>query len=175
MPANAVQLNTILGVLESNPGSRFDIADPSKWKVQFGGAEGNLDVISVWKEEAGGEKKLLRVSREAIDDARRHEVDFTDVVLARTVRRRHSRTRGAGLMEMMLLLVLMALGLVVYSHWMYEEYVKQATQRTIDGFQVLMEGLFAYRLDNPGRWTNDFTLIDDYVPQLHVVDRKSVV
>lgn len=69
--------------------------------------------------------------------------------------------------------LLFAMFLAAFSHWAHERAIRLSTIRTIDGFQILMEGTLGYRLENPGTWTDDFTLIDDIVPQLVVQDSRN--
>ena len=88
--------------------------------------------------------------------------------------RNPARPRGAaGIMETMLLTVLLGLLLGGFAYWANERSIILSTIRTIDGFQTLMEGCLGYRLENPGTWTDDFTLIDDFVPQLVVQDPRN--
>lgn len=82
LPDTKLPLSTLLNEISTKTGTIYNIDNVNEWFVQFGGTEGENDVISVWKEESG-EKKLLSTTREPLDDLRPADRDFTNEVLAR--------------------------------------------------------------------------------------------
>ena len=81
LPETKMTVESVITTIASSS-TNYSIDDPDKWFVQFGGAEGENDVITVWQ-EVGGEKKFLSVTRRPLEDVRLADRDFMDAMLAR--------------------------------------------------------------------------------------------